>query len=114
MENPYFNVLAHPTGRLINERAPYEVGLEEVMKKAVEAGCFLEINAHPERLDLSDRYCRMAKEKGLKLVISTDAHRTSDLAFMRFGVDQARRGWLEPDDVVNTRSPKELRKLLKR
>jgi DNA polymerase (family 10) len=114
MENPYFNVLAHPTGRLINERAPYEVDLIKVVEKAKDVGCFLEINAHPERLDLDDRYCRMAKEAGVKLVISTDAHRTADLGFMRFGVDQARRGWLEADDVLNTRSLKDLRKLLKR
>jgi DNA polymerase (family X) len=114
MDNPYFNILAHPTGRLINERAPYEVDLEKVVEKAKEAGCFLEVNAHPDRLDLSDRYCRMAKEAGVKLVISTDAHSTADLTFMRFGVDQARRGWLEPDDVINTRSLKDLRKLLKR
>ena len=114
MENPHFNVLAHPTGRLINERAPYEVDVEKVVEKAKDAGCFLEINAHPERLDLEDRYCRMAKEAGVKLAISTDAHRTVDLTFMRFGVDQARRGWLEADDVLNTRSLKDLRKLLKR
>ena len=114
MDNPYFHILAHPTGRLINERAPYEVDLERVLEKAKEAGCFLEVNAHPDRLDLSDRYCRTAKQIGVKLVISTDAHRTSNLALMRFGVDQARRGWLEADDVLNTRSLKELKKLLKR
>jgi DNA polymerase (family 10) len=114
MENPYFNVLAHPTGRLINERAAYEVDMEKVMEKAREAGCFLEVNAHSDRLDLSDRYCRMAKEAGVKLVISTDGLRTTDLAFISFGVDQARRGWLEPEDVVNTRSLKDLRRLLKR
>lgn len=114
MDNPHFNILAHPTGRLINERSPYEVDLEKVSKKAKESGCFLELNAHPDRLDLSDRYCRMAKEAGVKLAVSTDAHSTADLEFLRFGVDQARRGWLEPDDVINTRSLKDLRKLLKR
>jgi DNA polymerase (family X) len=114
MDNRYFNILAHPTGRLINERAPYEVDLEKVMEKAGEAGCFLEVNAHPDRLDLSDRFCRMAKEAGVKLAVSTDAHSTTDLEFMRFGVDQARRGWLEAEDVINTRSLKDLRKLLKR
>ncbi|MGM0665163.1 MAG: DNA polymerase/3'-5' exonuclease PolX [Thermodesulfobacteriota bacterium] len=114
MDNPNFNILAHPTGRLINERAPYEVDLKKVVEKAKETGCFLEINAHPDRLDLCDRHCRMAKEAGVKLVISTDAHSTSDLAFMRFGVDQARRGWLEAEDVVNTRRLNDLRELLKR
>lgn len=114
MDNPYFNILAHPTGRLINDRAPCELDLEKVVEKAKEGGCFLEVNAHPDRLDLSDRHCRMAKEAGVKLVISTDAHSTADLEFMRFGVDQARRGWVEPDDVINTRSLEDLRKLLKR
>lgn len=114
MDNPHFNILAHPTGRLINERSPYEVDLEKVLKKAKESGCFLEVNAHPDRLDLSDRYCRMAREAGVKLAISTDAHSTADLAFMRFGVDQARRGWLEAEEVINTRSLRDLKKLLKR
>jgi DNA polymerase (family 10) len=114
MDNRYFNILAHPTGRLINARAPYEVDLEKVLEKAKETGCFMEINAHPERLDLSDRYCRMAKEAGVKVVISTDAHHTTDLAYMRYGVDQARRGWLQAEDVVNTRSLKDMRNLLKR
>ncbi len=114
MDNRYFNILAHPTGRLINERAPYEVDLEKVMEKAGKAGCFLEVNAHPDRLDLSDRFCRMAGKAGVKLAVSTDAHSTADLEFMRFGLDQARRGWLEAEDVINTRSLKDLRKLLKR
>jgi len=114
MDNPYFSILAHPTGRLINEREPYGIDLEEILEAARERGCFVEINAHPDRLDLSDRYCRLAKEMGVMLAVSTDAHRTADLAYMRYGVDQARRGWLEPDDVINSRSLKELRKLLKR
>lgn len=114
MDNPYFNILAHPTGRLINEREPYEVDLETIMEAAKERGCFLEINAHPDRLDLSDSYCKMAKEMKLKLVISTDAHSIRDLSFMRFGVDVARRGWLEAGDVINTRTLKQLTKLLKR
>jgi len=114
MDNPRFNILAHPTGRLINERAPYELDLERIMEKAKETGCFLEVNGHPERLDLDDRYCRMAKEAGVKIVISTDAHRTADLDLMRFGVYQARRGWIEPDDVVNTNHVEELKKLMKR
>lgn len=114
MDNPYFNILAHPTGRLINEREPYDVDLEKIMEAARNRGCFLEINAHPDRLDLSDRYCKMAKDMHLKLVISTDAHSVMDLDFMRFGVDQARRGWLEAGDVLNTRSWKELMKMLRR
>ena len=114
MENPHFKVLAHPTGRLIGQREPYQVDMEEVMKAARQNGCVLEVNAHPERLDLNDIHCKMAKDIGVKLVLSTDAHRLGDLDYMRFGVGQARRGWLEPDDVVNTKGVKELKKLLKR
>lgn len=114
MDNPCFNILAHPTGRLINERGHYEVDMEKIMEAAVERGCFLEINAHPDRLDLSDRYCKMAKEMNLKVAISTDAHSRMDLDFVRYGVDQARRGWLEAGDVINTRGWKELKKMLRR
>ena len=84
------------------------------MKAAQRGGCVLEVNAHPERLDLNDIHCKMAKDMGVKLVLSTDTHRLGDLDYMRFGVGQARRGWLEPDDVVNTKGVKELRKLLKK
>jgi DNA polymerase (family 10) len=114
MEKPFFHVLAHPTGRLLSGRAPYEVDLDEVIRKAGQEKRFLEINAHPDRLDLSDRYCRRAKELGVKLAISTDAHRTTDLDFMPFGLDQARRGWLEADDVINTRGLNQLFELLRR
>ena len=84
------------------------------MKAARDRGCSMEVNAHPDRLDLSDRYCRMAKEMGVKMAISTDTHRITDLEYMRFGVDQARRGWLEPGDVLNTKGLKELVKTIKR
>ncbi len=114
MDNVHFNILAHPTGRKIGERDPYEVDVERLMEAALERGCFLEVNAHPHRLDLDDVYCKMAREMGLKLSISTDAHRVSELAYMRFGVGQARRGWLEPGDVLNTRSWDDLRELLAR
>jgi len=114
MDNPYFNILAHPTGRLINEREPYEVDLPKVMRAAKDRGCFLELNAHPDRLDLSEHFCKMAKEMNLKVAISTDAHRVSHLDFMRFGIGQARRGWLEAKDVLNTRTWKALKQLLKR
>jgi len=114
MENPFFNILAHPTGRLINEREPYQVDMKEVMKAARDSGCILEVNAHPDRLDLNDIHCGMAKDMGVKVALSTDTHRLNDLDFMRFGVGQARRGWLEAEDVINTRSLRELRKFLKR
>ena len=113
MDNPYFTILAHPTGRLINAREPYDIDLERVLTAARERGRILEVNAHPDRLDLDDQGCRMAKEAGVRVAISTDAHRVSDLDFMRFGIDQARRGWLERDDVVNTRRLADLRRLLR-
>lgn len=114
MENPYFHILAHPSGRLINRREPYEVDMEQIMRAARIRGRVMEVNAHPDRLDLADTYCKMAKDMGVRVAISTDAHSVLDLAFMRFGVSQARRGWLEPDDVLNTRSAEEIKELLGR
>jgi DNA polymerase (family 10) len=114
LDNRHVNIFGHPSGRLINERPAYEIDLMKVMKAAVERGCYLELNAHPDRLDLDDVHCQMAKRMGLKIALSTDAHSLDDLALMRFGIGQARRGWLEPSDVINTRSLPELRKLLKR
>ncbi|MGD8643076.1 MAG: DNA polymerase/3'-5' exonuclease PolX [Chromatiales bacterium] len=114
MDNPYFHILAHPSGRLINEREPYAIDMERIMDAARERGCALEVNAQPSRLDLTDTHCRMAKELGVKIVISTDAHSTRDLELMCYGIGQARRGWLEADDVLNTLSLKALRKALKR
>jgi len=114
MDNPYFNILAHPTGRLINEREPYDVDMEQLMRAALERGCFMELNSHPDRLDLTDRHCRMAKDMGLKVAVSTDAHSVTDLEFLRYGIGQARRGWLEPGDVLNTRKWEELESLLQR
>jgi DNA polymerase (family 10) len=114
MDNRHLNILAHPTGRLINERPAYAIDMEQVMRGAVARGCYLELNAQPDRLDLTDIHCRLAKELGLKVAISTDAHATIEFDFMRFGVDQARRGWLEPDDVLNTRLIGELRDMLRR
>jgi DNA polymerase (family 10) len=112
MDNPFFHILAHPSGRLINERTPYDIEMERVVEAAREKGCFLELNAYPDRLDLSDAYCKMAKDVGVKVVISTDAHTTNHLDYMRFGIGQARRGWLEKKDVVNTRTLTQLKKLL--
>lgn len=114
MDNPMFTILGHPTGRLLNTRKPYEVDMEAIIQGAAERGCFLELNAHPDRLDLNDAHCRMAKDAGVKVAISTDSHAPSHLAFMRYGVDQARRGWLEKGDVVNTRGAGELRELFRR
>ncbi len=114
LDNPHVNILAHPTGRMLNQREPYQVDMEKVMEAAKERGCFLELNAYPDRLDLDDAYCKLAKEIGLKVAVSTDAHSINDLEFMRFGIGQARRGWLEPSDIINTRGLDELRRLLKK
>lgn len=114
MDNPYCSILAHPTGRLINRRDACDIDLEAVLEAARERGCVMELNAQPDRLDLDDRGCRLAKEIGVMVAISTDAHRTADLELMRFGVDQARRGWLEPGDVVNALPLARLRRLLRR
>jgi len=114
MERPHFTILAHPTGRLIAERDPYDVDMPRIIHAARQRGCFLELNAHPDRLDLTDQNCRLAKEEGVLISIATDAHRAADLANMRFGVGQARRGWLEEGDVLNTRSLTALRPLLAR
>jgi DNA polymerase (family 10) len=102
MDNRWFSILAHPAGRLIGAREPCDIDLLRVLDGARERGRVIELNAQPDRLDLDDRGCRLAKEVGVKVAISTDAHRVADLDLMRFGVDQARRGWLEPADVVNT------------
>jgi len=114
MDNPHFHILGHPTGRHIGKRPPYDVDLERVMAAALEHGCYLEINASPERLDLNDIYAKLAKAMGLKVVISTDAHHVNGLSNMKYGVWQARRGWLEPEDVLNTRDWQTLLEHLKR
>lgn len=114
LENRHVSILAHPTGRLIGEREPYDIDMDRVILTASKAGCYLEINAEPDRLDLHDLHARAAKLAGVKLAISTDAHSVDAFQCMRFGIDQARRAWLTVNDVLNTRPLAELRKLLKR
>jgi DNA polymerase (family 10) len=114
MDHPYFSILAHPSGRLINERTPYDVDMAWVIRHARERGCFLEVNAHPVRLDLIDTDCQLAKEEGVMLSINSDAHSALDLGNLRYGIGQARRGWLEKKDVLNARSLHSVRPLLKR
>ena len=102
VEHPLVDILAHPTGRLLNRREPFAMDVETVLTAAAEYQVAVELNANPNRLDFSDVHVYRAKELGVKVVISTDAHAPRGLENMRFGVDQARRGWLEPGDVVNT------------
>ncbi len=113
LQHPRVHILGHPTGRLIGRREPYLVDMEVIVKAARDHGVMLEINAQPDRLDLNDVHAQMAREAGVKLVISTDAHRIEELDCMRHGVDQARRGWCEARDVANTYSLEKFSKLLR-
>jgi DNA polymerase (family 10) len=114
MKNPYVSFIAHPTGRLIGEREPYDIDMKEVLKVALETGTALEINAYPLRLDINDTYARMAKEMDVSIVINTDTHVTDQFENMSYGVSIARRGWLEKKDILNTRNYNSLMKLLEK
>jgi DNA polymerase (family 10) len=114
MESDQVDIIGHPTGRLLGARDPYDVDVEALVDAAVRTGTALEINASPERLDLKDSYVRMAKERGARFAIGTDAHTAAHLRSMGLGVSVARRGWLEAPDVINTRPLAALRDLLKR
>ena len=113
MDSKYFSILAHPSGRLLEEREAYEVDMSRLIDAARQRGCYLELNSQPQRLDLVDTYCQMAKEQGVLISINSDSHSTNGFDLLQGGISQARRGWLEKDDVLNTRSLRELRKLLK-
>jgi len=102
IQNPYTRAIGHPTGRLIQKRNPYEVNLDRIFEAAANQNVFMEINCSPSRLDLKDVDARRAKESGVKMAIGTDAHSTSQMEFLPLGVAVARRGWLEPEDLVNT------------
>jgi DNA polymerase (family X) len=114
MDNPRVHCIGHLTGRKLNRRGPADVDLERVVEKALETGTFLEINAQPDRLDLRDAHARLAGEAGVKVAISSDAHQVSALSNLEFGVAQARRAWLGPEQILNTRPWGEVKKLLKR
>jgi DNA polymerase (family 10) len=114
LENPYVCTLGHPTGRMLLARKPYEIDLDAVIKAARDNGKFLELNAHPKRLDLDDVACAAAKDRGVPIAISTDAHRPDGLDVMRYGILQARRGGLTKQDVVNTRPWAQVKKMLGR
>lgn len=114
MESPLFNILGHPTARRMHDRDEMNLGMEAIMDAALKHNCFMEVNATPERMDLDDRYCKMAKERGLKVAISTDAHSTGELEYLKYGLSQARRGWLEKKDVINTRNTDDMLELINR
>ena len=108
LENPYVHILAHPSGRILGERDPYAVELEEVIETAQRYGKALEINAYFERLDLDDLHCRKAKESGVRLAIGTDAHHIDQMWMISLGIAVAKRGWLESPDLLNTLSLRSL------
>ena len=114
LAHPAVTILAHPTGRLINEREPFAVDLEQIFHAAKEHDVAIELNAQPDRLDLNDLHLSRAKEIGVKIAINTDAHSTEQLRFMNYGIDQARRGWLEKGQVINTMTLAQLEIWLKR
>jgi len=114
IDQRHFSILAHPTGRLIGERESYDVDLLRVLRHARQRGCFVELNAHPARLDLDDSACQMAKAEGVLVSLNSDAHGVLDFGDLHHGIGQARRGWLEKTDVLNTRTLEALRPLLAR
>ncbi|HXX84025.1 MAG TPA: DNA polymerase/3'-5' exonuclease PolX [Casimicrobiaceae bacterium] len=114
LDNPYVTLLAHPTGRLLGEREPYDVDMLQIVRKAKEKRIHIELNAHPERLDLTDAHCRMARDEGVLIAIDSDAHSIQDFHNLRFGIGQARRGWVTREGVLNTRSLRDLLPLLAR
>jgi DNA polymerase (family 10) len=114
MENPHVDCIGHLTARKLNKRAPADIAVERVVEKALETGTFLEINSQPDRLDLRDVHARLAGEAGVKVVVSTDAHEVAALDYLELGVAQARRGWLTKEQVLNTRSWPQVRRLSKK
>ena len=102
IENPYTQIIAHPTGRLVLRRDPFDYDMQKIFEAAKRHGVVLECNSHPDRLDLKDVHLRAARDAGVKLIIDTDSHATSHLQLMKYGVGTARRGWVEKKDVINT------------
>jgi DNA polymerase (family 10) len=113
LTNPAVKILAHPTGRLINQRDPFAIDLEQIFHAAKEHNVAVELNAQPDRLDLNDLHLLRAREIGVKIAINTDAHSTEQLHFIRYGIDQARRGWLEKRHVINALAWPQFNKWLK-
>ncbi len=113
MQNPYLNILLHPTGRIIGRREGYELYIDKIISAAKKYGVALEIDAYPNRLDLKDEYIRKAVKAGVKLVIDTDSHAPEHLQFMKYGIAQARRGWAKKSDILNTLPTEKLLKTLK-
>jgi DNA polymerase (family 10) len=114
MKNPNVDIIAHPTGRVLQRRDEYQIDFDRILEVARETGTILEINAHPARLDLKDVNIRKAKNAGVKMAMGTDAHRPEQMDLMEYGVAQARRGWAEKEDIINTLSLNKLLKIFKK
>jgi DNA polymerase (family 10) len=114
MENPFVDIIGHPTGRLLGRRDPFDLDMEAVIDKAAETGTIMELNAHPERLDLNDVHLRMARKRGVRVAIDTDAHEAGQFSHIRWGIATARRGWIAPGDVLNAQPLDVMRSWLKR
>jgi DNA polymerase (family 10) len=112
--NPHVSILGHPTGRLLLRRDAYGFDMDAILKAAAKHRVAMELNSYPDRLDLSDLHLRMAKERGVKIVINTDSHHTSHLEKIKYGVLQARRAWLTSGDVLNTLPPEKFAKGMKK
>ena len=110
IKNPNIDIISHPTGRLLKKREAYQVDFDRILKAAKQFGVALEINSYSYRLDLNDIHIRRCKEEGVKMVINTDSHHKEQMRCLELGVSQARRGWAEKKDIINTQS---LDKLLK-
>jgi DNA polymerase (family 10) len=113
VQNPNTSLIGHPTGRLLLRRDSYSFDMDAVLKEAARRKVAMELNAYPDRLDLSDRHLKQAKQHGVKIVINTDSHHTSHMEKIRFGVLQARRAWLTSDDVLNTMSVEKFAQAMK-
>ena len=114
IDNPHLGAIGHPTGRLLLKRDAYQFDVEAVLNAAAKKKVAMELNAYPDRLDLCDRHLRMAKERGIKIVINTDSHHTSHLEKIKYGVLQARRAWLTRDDVLNCLPTERFAKAMKK
>ena len=113
ISNQNVSILGHPTGRLLLKRDAYKFDMEAVLKSAAENKVAMELNAYPDRLDLNDVHLRMARDRGVKIVINTDAHHTSHFEKLKYGILQARRAWLTSRDILNTLPEQEFRKAMK-
>ncbi|GAI13311.1 unnamed protein product, partial [marine sediment metagenome] len=113
MKNPNINIISHPTGRLLKRREEYQIDFDKILRAAKEFNVVLEINSFPLRLDLNDQHIRRCKEAGVKMVINTDSHHKNQMRYIELGVAQARRGWAEKKDIINTQSIDKLLKYFK-